>query len=380
MKKNKIIFSVLGGGQRVGASCYYLGFRGHHILLDAGIDSNKGGPVWSHLLNYCLNSMNQIENIYVSHAHMDHIGSLTGIMTECSQANVYMTEMTKSFTRLQIYDRIYFNSLQSHEKKQLAVKNCLDRITSVSYMKTMDFHDYRVTFYPAGHIPGAMMTLFEIKGGCNILYTGDYSVSDSPLCSGCYIPKDKKIDVVILCGLHACHPHYQKKQDDLFRKIQKIFCIVRENHHSVQCCISQLSKGVEFLKLLNEENTTGIPVFIDDTIMEVVREMERNGFHMVSEYTKPVSRISFSRPFICLTSENRDMNYCDYKMNVDFTLHEDFEEMKQFIKTINPKYVYLVHCAKPRYENDVTIEQVLLMDEDCRTQFTFAQDENIYYI
>ena len=380
MRKDEIIFSPLGGGQRVGASCYYLCFRNHHILLDAGIDSNKRTPVWSHLLGYHrLTSMNQIEQIYISHAHMDHIGSLFGMMSQCSQASVYMTAITKSLAELQIYDRIYFNSLQNDEKKRIAAKNCLDRITVVSYMKTMDFHDYRVTFYPAGHIPGAMMTLLELPR-CNILYTGDYSISESPLCLGCTIPSNKKIDVVILCGLHAKHPDYQKKKDVLFQKIRKIFYIAETNRRSVQCCVNQLSKGVEFLKLLNEKNTSGIPILVDESIMQVVRKMEQNGFQILSKYNRLVSRMSAAQPCIYLTSGNRTLTDCYERLDIDFTLHEDFEEMKQFIKSINPKHVYLVHCAPPVHEEDITIEQALLWDTDCRVQFTFAQDESIYYI
>lgn len=33
---NDIIFIPLGGGQRVGASCYYLNINGANVILDAG--------------------------------------------------------------------------------------------------------------------------------------------------------------------------------------------------------------------------------------------------------------------------------------------------------------------------------------------------------
>jgi len=383
MKKNEIIFSPLGGGQKVGASCYYLHFGEHHILLDAGVDTSKKlmkAPVWSHLLQAgTLYSMNQIEQIYISHAHMDHIGFLFGMMNECPRAGVYMTAITKSLAELQIYDRIYLENIHNNENKRLAAQSCLDRITLVSYMKTMGFSDYKVTFYEAGHIPGAMMTLIEYKGRC-ILYTGDYSISASPLCNGCFIPKDKKIDIVILCGLHAKHPEYCKKQDVLFRQISRIFQTVHEKKYSIQCNISQLSKGVEFLKLLNQNNLAGIPVFVDEDIMQVAEKMEKNGFQILSKYNKPLSEIESSQPYICLVSKHRGNYYCLKQQDIDFTLHEDFEEMKQFIKLINPKHVYLVHCASALHEGDTTIEQILMMDGDCRTQFTFAAEQEIYYI
>ncbi|MBF1250329.1 MAG: MBL fold metallo-hydrolase, partial [Lachnospiraceae bacterium] len=38
----EIIFMPLGGGQRVGASCYYLKIGDSNILLDAGIGVDQG--------------------------------------------------------------------------------------------------------------------------------------------------------------------------------------------------------------------------------------------------------------------------------------------------------------------------------------------------
>ena len=199
MRKDEIIFSPLGGGQRVGASCYYLCFRNHHILLDAGIDSNKRTPVWSHLLGYHhLTSMNQIEQIYISHAHMDHIGSLFGMMSQCTQASVYMTAITKSLAELQIYDRIYFNSLQNDEKKRMAAQNCFDRITVISYIRTMNFHDYRVTFYPAGHIPGAMMTLLELPRYSILYLCTRNNTRDVLIPTGAELPFDSEVKKYLL--------------------------------------------------------------------------------------------------------------------------------------------------------------------------------------
>lgn len=37
-----IYFMPLGGGQRVGASCYYLRLGNANIILDAGIGKEKG--------------------------------------------------------------------------------------------------------------------------------------------------------------------------------------------------------------------------------------------------------------------------------------------------------------------------------------------------
>lgn len=43
-----------------------------------------------------LQSMNQISQIFISHAHADHVGYLLRLMKQSTYANVCMTEITKT--------------------------------------------------------------------------------------------------------------------------------------------------------------------------------------------------------------------------------------------------------------------------------------------
>ena len=59
-------------------------------------------------------------------------------------------------------------------------------------------------------------------------------------------------------------------------------------------------------------------------------------------------------------------------------VQEDPQDMKRFIKKINPKQVYIVHCPKERSCDEYTIEQTVMLDGECRTQFVFAEEGEIY--
>ena len=220
-----IYFMPLGGGQRVGASCYFLRIENRNMILDAGTGKKNGlefGPDFHSLLTSpFVQSMNQIGQIYISHAHMDHVGYLTKLMGSARHAAVYMTEITRMLTEYQLYDRIYFDGTSGNEESRLAVGNLLERIAGVSYMQTIDFGAYKATFLPAGHIPGAMMILFD-TGKRKILYTGDYSLEPTLLTGGCKVPDNLKIDTVILCGLHAKHPDYVRKTSSLFKTVNYV--------------------------------------------------------------------------------------------------------------------------------------------------------------
>lgn len=380
-----IYFMPLGGGQRVGASCYYLRIGESNMILDAGIGKEDGmefEPDFHALLTSpFVQSMNQMNQIFISHAHMDHVGYLLRLMKQSAYSSVYMTEVTKILSEFQLYDRMYMmGGKKKNEDTRLAAKSLLDKIATVSYMQQMDFAHYKVTFFPAGHIPGAMMLLIE-SGKRKLLYTGDYSLEDTLLTSGCMLPDKLCVDTLIMCGLHAKHPAYVRKSDALMKKAKYVMCSVEQEGKSILCYVPQLSKGIEFLKCLNRWNTSGIPIYLDKSIMNMVAKMELLSVPILNRHNKIMKQELPWEPHVYLTSNNNG-NGCGFyqELKIDFSLHEDYFDMKHFIKKLNPKQAVLVHCGKEYSEFDKTIEQEMMLDGECRTQFIFAEEKEVYQL
>lgn len=380
--KQDVTFIPLGGGQRVGASCYYLRLGEANIILDTGIGMEEGMefcPDFRCLLTSpWIQSMNQMNQIFISHAHMDHIGCLPELMSQSRYSTVYMTEVTKMLAKYQLYDRAFIGDRICDEDARLAVQGLLEKVAAVSYMQSLDFGRYRATFYPAGHIPGAMMILFEC-GKRRILYTGDYSLNSTLLTQGCLLPDNLDIDTVIMCGLHAKHPQYTRKSDALYKQVGIILRIVETTGRSVRCRISQLSKGIEFLKAVNVWGGGRVPVYLDSSVMGVIENMERLSVPILAHNNRLMGDRMPDMPHIYLTACDKKEGYEPYRdFRVNFTLHEDFAGMKEFIKKINPRQAVLVHCGRAQSVFDVTIEQEMMLDGECRTQFIFAEEKEIY--
>lgn len=377
-----VIFIPLWGGQKVGASCYYLKIGDENIILDAGIGKEKDiefePNFYTLLSSQFIQSINQINKIFISHAHIDHVGYLLKLMKQATFADVYMTPTTKILVKYQLYERLLKKNENIDENSRLAIESLLERIVTVNYMDVVDFGKYKVTFYAAGHMPGAMMVLFELKKK-KILYTGDYSLEGTPLTQGCFIPKNKDIDDLIICGLHAKHPNYQKKSDNLFKQIYYMLNSVRNKGEFILCNVSQLSKGVEFVTYLNEANKDDIPIYIDSSIMDIVEKMEKLHIPILDKNNKIIGNNLPNEPHIVITSSYNKKYKGKYKVfKVDFSLHEDFEEMKKFIKLVNSKQAVVVHCAKEKSVFDNTIEQEMMYDSECRTQFIFPEEGDVY--
>lgn len=382
-----VYFIPLGGGQRVGASCYYLRLGSANILLDCGTGvSDKvvfEPDFYSLLTSPFMESLNQFDQVFISHAHTDHVGYLPNLLQSTERASVYMTEMTSLLTEYQIYDKNYLGGVKAGEERgRLAVKHLLEKRVKVSYFKEKYFGQYKATFFPAGHIPGAMMILLEYKNR-KILYTGDFCMDNTALTTGYQLPEYLKVDTVIMCGLHAKQPSFKKRENSISTILRNIFSLL-EAGQSVYCKVKQLSKGIEFLKALNRESQkyrNRYKIFLDKDILHIGEKLERLSIPIFQEnnYSCKLQRKGY--PHLVLGNRSQSEMESDYQIvYVDFSLHEDFGGMVHFIKKYNPRQVVMVHCAEKREMDDFSIEQQIMLDGDCNTQFVFAEEKEIYQL
>ena len=367
-------FMALGGAQSVGCSCYYLQLDGADILLDAGARQQGGATVAPDLLPLSLSpmleSLSQVSAIYISHAHYDHVGALPQVAGMAPYANILMTELTYVLSEYQLCDRQTQRRRDRRGLEGLQRRSILDRVSYVSYMQPRKFGSYQAEFFPAGHLPGAMMTLFR-AGRQNILYTGDYSGSPTALAGAYMLPEDLRVDVLLLCGLHAKHGGKAGTEQDLLELADSL--LWRAARGEFLCChLPQLSKGVEFLKLLTERNIGHVPIFLDETVTRVVRKLEQL---QVPLLTGDVRTGACGHGAGIMLSAQAEASGTGSRVEVDFTLHDDFYETLAFVRRLNPRYAYIVHS--PGFDTG-TFETELLRDGDCRTQLIWPEEGELY--
>ena len=88
----------LGGAMEIGGSCIYLNIAGKRILMDCGIrQSGTKDPLPDFA---AIQAHGGLDAILVSHAHMDHIGTLPLISKAYPDARIYMTAMSADLTAL----------------------------------------------------------------------------------------------------------------------------------------------------------------------------------------------------------------------------------------------------------------------------------------
>lgn len=353
-------FIALGAADSVGASCYFLQADGLNLLLDCGkgllrngsasAGCKSFGPDFTSLVPNVLTTLSQLDAIFISHGHYDHIGYLPEMIHQCPNTPVYATHLTKNLGWYLMMDSNHTPDGSSPEQRiaeETGTLRALDRIQPLHYLQPVRIGPLRVTFYEAGHIPGAAMILIESQHEGSFLYTGDFRRDSSSLTPGYLLPAKLHPDHLLMCGLHAKHPRYadQSGLPDILPEV------VRTVFRRAPCLIStrQLTKGIELVSFLTDQMDKGklphAPIFVDDRIWMLSERLRENGISAFSEYCRRFPRLrahDVLPPGIYVGGNGCHRSF-DTVITANFSLHADYADCSKLVNTLHPKTVILVH-------------------------------------
>jgi putative mRNA 3-end processing factor len=174
---------VLGGAREVGGSCIAVETDSCKVALDYGTKLDEETP----------NLPSDFDAVVISHAHLDHSGSLLSLAKH--KPLIVGSQITRDVTAELLHDMIKiqnekgvcdFNS--SHVDKIVGCWHTSDSV-AVSGVK--------LQLQSAGHVAGAKITTLQAEGK-KIVYTGDFCFHDTEILQGCkWETLPKKPDVLI---------------------------------------------------------------------------------------------------------------------------------------------------------------------------------------
>lgn len=166
-----------GAGSATGAN-FLLEFENKKILIDCGLEQGINSD--EHNKAAFPYEPASVKTLFVTHAHIDHIGLIPKLVREGFGGEIYSTPETKSIGELLLLDSAKINpELYGMDD----IERSLSLWRTLKYREKRDFKEFSIEFLNAGHVLGSAMIEFEFPSGKKMLFTGDLGNSPSPLLS-----------------------------------------------------------------------------------------------------------------------------------------------------------------------------------------------------
>ncbi len=306
-KEVKITFC--GGTESVTGANFLLetemGGKTLRILIDCGLfqGSNKDEKMNLEPLPY---DPKTIDAVFITHAHMDHIGRLPLLVKQGFTGPVYSTPPTKEISDVSFADTIGLmerdvrNSQtdKNHkDNKHVEVTEALygakDVTVLMNQWETVGYHqpikigDFTVILRDSGHILGSAMVEFNYNGK-KILFTGDLGNSPAPLLKDTEVVTDA--DYLIMESVYGDRNHEDRgerrdKLEDVIEETMRKGGVLLIPAFSIERTQELL---YEIENMMENSRIPLVPVFLDSPMAIKVTEIYKKYSDYLNKETNSV--------------------------------------------------------------------------------------------
>jgi metallo-beta-lactamase family protein len=269
MEKTAKITFCGGTGSVTGAN-FLLEVDDKKILVDCGLTQ---GIKLADDINWdpFLYDPKAIDILFITHAHVDHLGRVPKLIHEGFRGKIYSTKPTRSLALPMLEDTagILSKNTELHLDEIYSpgnIKLTLSLWEGYDYHETLKITDnLEVSFLNAGHILGSAMFMF-VYNGKKILFTGDLGNSPSPI-----LPDTEKVtdaDYLVMESVYGDRNH--ESRDDRRKFLEET---IEDNYKRKGTLIIptfSLERSQELLFELNalveNDRIPVMPIFLDSPL------------------------------------------------------------------------------------------------------------------
>ncbi len=167
-----------------------------------------------------------IDALFITHAHLDHIGRIPKLTRDGFRGRIYSTDATKDLAELVMRDSIGIMEKEAKWNNEDVfyseedIDKAIELWGTVPYNKTIDIKDFKIKFKDSGHILGSAMIEIIYKGK-KIVFTGDLGNSPAPLLKDAQIINNA--DYLIIESVYGdrAHEPFPERAEKLKRIIKE---------------------------------------------------------------------------------------------------------------------------------------------------------------
>ncbi len=211
-----------------------------------------------------------IDILFVTHAHIDHVGRIPKLIYDGFQGKIYSTIPTKDIAKLMLDDTANIlsksdNSVLQKIYAEPVLKQVFSLWEVVDYHQDLRVDDFIFRFRDAGHILGSAMVEI-IYNDKKIVFTGDLGNSPSPLLPDTEILQH--VDYLIMESVYGDRNHISRSER------RKLFEAVIEDNYNRQGTLIiptfSLERSQELLyeinSLVENKRIPQMPIFFDSPL------------------------------------------------------------------------------------------------------------------
>ncbi len=287
MKTEWIKATALGGFREVGRSSLLLETSHSKILIDCGlspepgikgVEANNGGENKAYpYLDSANITINDLDAVIITHAHMDHIGFLPYLFKYGYDGPVYCTPPTRDLMALLLFDYVKLvqrsGGTPLYEEKD--IRKMLTHTITRDYGEVTNVTDeIKLTYHNAGHILGSGIVHLHIgEGMYNIVHSGDMKFGYTRLLDPAEI-KYPRIDALFMESTYGAPsdvmPNRQESEAMLMENIKRTI----DNGGKVLIPLFSVGRSQEIMLVLEAYLTNSqnykieAPIYLDGMILE----------------------------------------------------------------------------------------------------------------
>ena len=289
---NKLTFCT-GVGTVTGAN-FLLETNGKKILVDCGMVQGERVAQQQNFEAFGYD-VSTIDYLFITHAHLDHVGRIPKLVKEGFKGAIYSTPQTRDLAELVLNDAV---TILANEAKQNGIAPLYvasDVAQVFPFWKTIEYHanfevapGISVFLKDAGHVLGSSMFEFTIKnetgeGNEKILFTGDLGNSPAPLLKDTEPVGD--VDYLIMESVYGDRNH--EDRETRLEEFTKIIndTLARDGTLVIPAFSIDRSQVLlyELNNLVRDKKIPSVPVFFDSPMGEKATDIYKNSTELFNE-------------------------------------------------------------------------------------------------
>jgi len=259
-----------GGAGEVTGSNYILEAGGKKIMIDCGL--TQGGK-YAERQNFepLPYDPAEIDEVFVTHAHIDHIGRLPQLVKAGFGGKVYSTPPTKDFAELLLLDSEHILAKEAEREGRPPLYTGADIEPLMRQWHNLKYHqatmvgDVKITPYNAGHILGSASYRIEAEGK-SIVFSGDLGNFPAP------IIKDTEMlqsaDYVVMESTYGDRVHEPTERRE--KELEQAIIDIEKSGGTLMIPAFAMERTQDLLfhlnNLVESRKIPAIPVYIDSPL------------------------------------------------------------------------------------------------------------------